>query len=216
MQYHIQPLSLDAFGEPLHAFSAFTASVCNLQPTSRGTVRLRSADLSDSPIIEPNYLSTTEDQRVAVHSIRLTRRLAATPALRRLHATEYRPGSATGDDEASLIKAAGDIATTIFHPVGTAKKGRREDPHEVVDHRLQVIGFESLRIVDASVMPTITSGNTNAPTMMIAEKGAESIRGPAALSLERPHANASDGDRASCPGELGPVARAVSEGYLYA
>jgi choline dehydrogenase len=175
LQFHIQPLSLDAFGSPLHPFPAFTASVCNLQPTSRGEVRLRGADPTQPPIIQPNYLSTDEDQQVATQSIRLTRRIVAAPALAPLHPLEYRPGLATGDDDVSLLKAAADIGTTIFHPVGTARMGRDEDPMAVVDHRLRVIGLERLRVVDASVMPTITSGNTNAPTMMIAEKGAEMI-----------------------------------------
>jgi len=176
LQFHIQPLSLDKFGDPLHRFPAFTESVCNLQPTSRGAVRLRSADPAAAPIIQPNYLSTPEDRMVAVQSIRLARRIAAAPALRRLHAQEYFPGSSVGDDDASLIKAAGDIGTTIFHPVGTARMGREDDPMAVVDHRLRVIGLERLRVIDASVMPTITSGNTNAPTIMIAEKGADMIR----------------------------------------
>jgi choline dehydrogenase len=176
LQYHVQPLSLDRFGEPLHTFPAFTASVANLRPTSRGTVRLRSRNPSDPPVIKPNYLSTEEDRRVATSSIRLTRRIAAQPALASYHPNEYLPGSKTGDDEASLIKAAGDIGTTIFHPVGTAKMGLDSDPMMVVDGRLRVAGIERLRVIDASVMPAITSGNTNAPTMMIAEKGAVMLR----------------------------------------
>jgi choline dehydrogenase len=176
LQYHVQPLSLDRFGEPLHTFPAFTASVANLRPTSRGTVRLRSCNPSDPPVIKPNYLSTEEDRRVATSSIRLTRRIAAQPALAPYHPNEYLPGSKTGDDEASLIKAAGDIGTTIFHPVGTAKMGLDSDPMMVVDGRLRVAGIERLRVIDASVMPAITSGNTNAPTMMIAEKGAVMLR----------------------------------------
>ena len=176
IQFHVQPLSLDKFGDPLHDFPAFTASVCNLQPTSRGFVRLRSADPADKPVIKPNYLSTDEDRRVAVDSIRVARRIVAEPALAKYHPVEYLPGRAVGDDDASLLKAAGDIGTTIFHPVGTAKMGRASDPMAVVDERLRVIGLERLRVVDASVMPTITSGNTNAPTMMIAEKGAAMIR----------------------------------------
>ncbi|MBV8320009.1 MAG: GMC family oxidoreductase N-terminal domain-containing protein, partial [Hyphomicrobiales bacterium] len=176
LQFHVQPLSLDKFGDPLHEFPALTASVCNLQPTSRGFVRLRSADAADKPVIKPNYLSTDEDRRVAVDSIRLARRIVAQPALARYQPVEYLPGGSVGDDEAALIKAAGDIGTTIFHPVGTAKMGRASDPMAVVDERLRVIGLERLRVVDASVMPTITSGNTNAPTMMIAEKGAAMIR----------------------------------------
>ncbi len=175
IQFHVQPLSLDKFGEPLHDFPAFTESVCNVQPTSRGTVRLRSADPADSPMIAPNYLSTDEDRRVAADSIRVARRIAAQPALARFRPVEYLPGPAFGDDDAALAKAAGDIGTTIFHPVGTAKMGRDTDPTAVVDERLRVIGLSGLRVVDASVMPTISSGNTNAPTMMIAEKGAAMI-----------------------------------------
>jgi choline dehydrogenase len=177
LQFHVQPLSLDKFGDPLHEFPALTASVCNLQPTSRGFVRLRSADAADKPVIKPNYLSTDEDRRVAADSIRLARRIVAQPALARYTPVEYLPGSSVGDDDTALIKAAGDIGTTIFHPVGTAKMGRASDPMAVVDERLRVIGLERLRVVDASVMPTITSGNTNAPTMMIAEKGAAMILG---------------------------------------
>jgi choline dehydrogenase-like flavoprotein len=176
IQFHVQPLSLDKFGDPLHAFSAFTASVCNVQPTSRGFVRLRSADPAEKPIIKPNYMSSDEDRRVAVDSVRVTRRIVRQPALARFKPEEYLPGPEVGDDDAALIKAAGDIGTTIFHPVGTAKMGRDTDPFAVVDERLRVIGMERLRVVDASVMPTITSGNTNAPTMMIAEKGAAMIR----------------------------------------
>jgi choline dehydrogenase-like flavoprotein len=176
IQFHVQPLSLDKFGDPLHDFPAFTASVCNLQPTSRGCVRLRSTDPADKPMIKPNYLSTDEDRRVAADSIRVARRIVAQPALARYKPAEYLPGSSVGNDDAALIKAAGDVGTTIFHPVGTAKMGRATDPMAVVDERLQVIGLERLRVVDASIMPTITSGNTNAPTMMIAEKGAAMIR----------------------------------------
>jgi choline dehydrogenase-like flavoprotein len=172
IQFHIQPLSLEKFGEPLHRFPAFTASVCNLQPTSRGFVGLRSREAAAPPVIKPGYLSTDEDRVVAAQSIRVARRIAAAPALARFTPTEYLPGPAVGDDTASLVRAAGDIGTTIFHPVGTAKMGRDTDPMAVVDHRLRVIGLDRLRVVDASVMPTITSGNTNAPTMMIAEKGA--------------------------------------------
>ncbi len=177
LQYHVQPLSLDKFGEPLHTFPAFTASVCNLQPTSRGAIRLRSREPGDAPRIAPNYLSTDQDRRIAASSIRLTRRIAAQPALKPYHPDEYLPGAAVrDDDEAALINAAGDIGTTIFHPVGTAKMGLPSDPMMVVDHRLRVAGVERLRVIDASVMPTITSGNTNAPTMMIAEKGAAMLR----------------------------------------
>jgi len=177
LQYHVQPLSLDRFGEPPHKFPAFTASVCNLQPTSRGTLRLRSREPTDPPLIKPNYLSTDEDRRIAASAIRLTRRIAAQPALARFHPEEYVPGAAVrDDDEASLVKAAGNIGTTIFHPVGTAKMGLPSDPLAVVDERLRVAGIERLRVIDASVMPTITSGNTNAPTIMIAEKGAALLR----------------------------------------
>ena len=176
IEFHIQPLSLDKFGDALHPFPAFTASVCNLQPTSRGQVRLGSADPGAAPVIKPHYLTTEEDRQVAADSIRLTRRIVAAPPLQHFHPVEYRPGAAArDDDEAALVKAAGDIGTTIFHPVGTAKMGRPDDKMAVVDERLRVIGAEALRIVDASVMPTITSGNTNAPTMMIAEKGAAMI-----------------------------------------
>ncbi len=177
LQYHVQPLSLDKFGDPLHKFPAFTASVCNLRPTSRGMVRLRSANPTDAPAIKPNYLSTDDDRHIAAHAIRLTRRIASQPALAPFHPIEYLPGTAApDDDEQALIKAAGDIGTTIFHPVGTAKMGLPSDPMMVVDERLRVTGLERLRIIDASVMPSITSGNTNAPTMMIAEKGAAMLR----------------------------------------
>jgi len=180
LQYHVQPLSLDKFGDPLHAFPAFTASVANVRPTSRGSVRLRSRDAADAPLIKPNYLSTDQDRRIAATAIRLTRRIAAQPALKPYHPSEYLPGGSVPDnDEAALISAAGDIGTTIFHPVGTAKMGLPSDPMMVVDGELRVAGLERLRVVDASVMPTITSGNTNAPTMMIAEKGAALIRAAA-------------------------------------
>jgi choline dehydrogenase len=176
IQFHVQPLSLDKFGDPLHEFPAFTASVCNVQPTSRGHVRLRSRDPADKPVIQPHYLSTDADRRVAADSIRVARKIVAQPALARFTPVEHLPGASVANDDAALIKAAGDIGTTIFHPVGTAKMGRDSDPAAVVDERLRVIGLERLRVVDASVMPTITSGNTNAPTMMIAEKGAAMIR----------------------------------------
>jgi choline dehydrogenase len=176
LQFHVQPLSLDKFGDPLHEFPAVTASVCNLQPTSRGYVRLRSTDPADKPVIKPHYLSTDEDRRVAVDAIRVARNIAAQSALARYRPVEYLPGASVGNDDAALLKAAGDIGTTIFHPVGTAKMGRPTDPTAVVDERLRIIGLDRLRVVDASVMPTITSGNTNAPTMMIAEKGAAMIR----------------------------------------
>jgi len=176
IQFHVQPLSLDKFGDPLHTFPAFTASVANVQPSSRGFVRLRSNDPAEPPAIKPNYLSTDDDRRVAADSIRVARNIVSQPALRKHRPVEYLPGPQVGNDDAALIKAAGDIGTTIFHPVGTAKMGRASDPMAVVDERLRVIGLERLRVIDASVMPTITSGNTNAPTMMIAEKGAAMIR----------------------------------------
>ncbi|MCH7796739.1 MAG: GMC family oxidoreductase N-terminal domain-containing protein, partial [Proteobacteria bacterium] len=173
LQYHVQPLSLDRFGEPLHPFPAFTASVANLRPESRGRVRIVSPDPFAAPSIKPNYLSTEADRKVAAAAIRLTRRIAAAPALARFEPREFKPGEAFQSDD-ELVKAAGDIGTTIFHPVGTAKMG--DDALAVVDARLRVRGIEALRVVDASVMPTITSGNTAAPTMMIAEKAAEMIR----------------------------------------
>jgi choline dehydrogenase len=173
LQYHIQPLSLDKFDEPLHLFPAFTASVCNLRPESRGTVRLRAADPAAHPAIRPNYLSALADRRVAAEAIRLTRRICAAPAMRRFMPEEFRPGERYQSDE-ELARAAGEIGTTIFHPVGTCKMGR--DMLAVVDERLRVSGLVGLRVVDASIMPAITSGNTNAPTLMIAEKGAAMIR----------------------------------------
>ncbi|CAN5304755.1 GMC family oxidoreductase N-terminal domain-containing protein [soil metagenome] len=173
IQFHVQPLSLDKFGEPLHRFSAITVSACNLRPTSRGTIRLRSADPSAKPMIAPNYLSTPEDRRVAADAIRVTRRLMKQPALQPYRPEENLPGPSVGDDDASLAKAAGDIGTTIFHPIGTAKMGLPSDPMAVVDERLRVMGLDGLRVVDASVMPSITSGNTNTPTIMIADKAAQ-------------------------------------------
>jgi choline dehydrogenase len=175
IQFHIQPLSLDKFGDPLHAFPAITASACNLRPTSRGTIRLRSADLAAPPMIAPNYLATLEDRQVAANAIRVTRKLMKQPALAKYRPEEFLPGPAVGDDDAALAKAAGDIGTTIFHPVGTAKMGLASDPLAVVDERLRLHGIDGLRVVDASVMPTITSGNTNTPTAMIAEKGSAMI-----------------------------------------
>ncbi|GAA4324556.1 GMC family oxidoreductase N-terminal domain-containing protein [Pigmentiphaga soli] len=171
LEYHVQPLSLDAFGEPLHRFDAFTASVCNLNPTSRGTVSIRSPDFRDAPAIAPNYLSTDEDRRIAADSLRLTRRIAAQQAMAQYQPEEWKPGPRYQTDE-ELARLAGDIATTIFHPVGTARMGAAQDPQAVVDSRLRVRGIDGLRVVDASVMPTITSGNTNSPTLMIAEKAA--------------------------------------------
>ncbi|MBC7586209.1 MAG: GMC family oxidoreductase N-terminal domain-containing protein [Tardiphaga sp.] len=175
IQFHVQPLSLDKFGDPLHRFPAITVSACNLQPTSRGTVRLRSNRPDEAPAIAPHYLSTDEDRQVAADAIRVTRRLMKQPVLANYHPEEYLPGPSVGDDAASLAKAAGDIGTTIFHPVGTAKMGVESDAFAVVDARLRLYGIKGLRVVDASVMPTITSGNTNTPTAMIAEKGARMI-----------------------------------------
>jgi choline dehydrogenase-like flavoprotein len=175
IQFHLQPLSLDRFGAPLHRFGAITVAPCNLRPTSRGEVRLRDADPRAKPIIAPRYLSTEEDRRVAADAIRLTRRLMAQPALARYAPEEFRPGPGVGDDMAALVRAAGDIGTTIFHPVGTAKMGLASDAGAVVDARLRVHGLSGLRVVDASVMPTITSGNTNTPTIMIAQKGADML-----------------------------------------
>jgi choline dehydrogenase len=172
LQYHVQPLTLEKFGEPLHPFPAFTASVCNLRPESRGWVRIKSPEPAAHPEIRPNYLSTEGDRRVAAQSIRLTRRIVAQPALAKYKPQEFKPGLEYETDD-QLARLAGDIATTIFHPAGTARMGA--DPLAVVDHRLSVRGLERLRVVDASVMPTITSGNTNAPTMMIAEKAAGMI-----------------------------------------
>ena len=171
LQYHVQPLSLDAFGQPLHAFNAFTASVCNLNPTSRGRVQVTSTDPTQAPSIAPNYLGTDTDRRVAADSLRITRSIVAQPALARYQPVEFKPGVQFQSD-AELATLAGDIGTTIFHPVGTAKMGPRADPMAVVDARLRVHGVQSLRVVDASVMPRITSGNTNAPTLMIAERAA--------------------------------------------
>jgi choline dehydrogenase-like flavoprotein len=175
IQFHVQPLSLDKFGDPLHRFPAITVSACNLQPTSRGTVRIRSAKPDEAPSIAPNYLATEEDREVAADAIRTTRRLMKQKALERYHPVEFLPGPSVGDDDASLAKAAGDIGTTIFHPVGTAKMGTANDATAVVDERLRFHGISGLRVADASVMPTITSGNTNTPTAMIAEKAAAMI-----------------------------------------
>jgi choline dehydrogenase len=175
LEYHVQPLSLEAFGQPLHAFPAFTASVCNVNPTSRGTVRIKSANFEDAPAISPNYLSTEEDRQVAVNSLRLTRRIVSQPALSRYQPEEYKPG-VEFESDADLTKLAGDIGTTIFHPVGTVRMGHLADPNVVVDSHLRVRGIAGLRVVDASVMPKITSGNTSAPTMMIAEKASDWIQ----------------------------------------
>jgi len=175
IEFHVQPLSLDKFGDPLHVFPAITLSACNLQPSSRGTVRPRSPDPLTPPMIAPNYLATPEDRSVAADAIRATRRIMAQPAMQRFNPVEVLPGPGVGDDTDSLASAAGNIGTTIFHPVGTAKMGLAEDGDAVVDGRLRVHGIEGLRVIDASIMPTITSGNTNTPTAMIAEKGAQMI-----------------------------------------
>ena len=175
IEYHVQPLSLDAFGEPLHSFPAFTASVCNLNPTSRGTVQVRSPRFEDAPAIAPQYLSTEEDRKVAADSLRVTRRIVAQGAMAKYQPEEWKPGVQYQSDE-DLARLAGDIATTIFHPVGTTKMGRDDDPMAVLDSRLRVHGIAGLRVVDAGAMPTITSGNTNSPTLMLAEKAAEWIR----------------------------------------
>ena len=186
LEYHVQPLSLEAFGEPLHGFNAFTASVCNLNPTSRGTVQIKSNKFEDAPAIAPNYLSTQADRKVAADSLRVTRNIVAQPALQKYQPQEWKPGTQyqTDDDLANL---AGDIATTIFHPVGTTKMGPADDPMAVVDSRLRVRGLggliAGLRVVDAGVMPLITSGNTNSPTLMIAEKAAQWIVEDAARGL---------------------------------
>ncbi|GAB2800515.1 GMC family oxidoreductase N-terminal domain-containing protein [Halomonas shantousis] len=171
VQYHVQPLSLEAFGQPLHTWPAITASVCNLNPTSRGHVRIKSADPGAAPAISPCYLSTDEDRKVAADSLRLTRRIAEQPAFAKYEPEEVKPGVQYQTDE-DLWRLAGDIGTTIFHPVGTARMGRQDDPTAVVDPQLRVRGVVGLRVVDASIMPTITSGNTNSPTLMIAEKAA--------------------------------------------
>ena len=171
IQFHVQPLSLEAFGQPLHKFPALTASVCNLNPSSRGTVKISTKNFEDSPAIQPNYLSTQEDQQVAADSLRVTREILKQQALKAFEPSEYKPGLKYQSD-ADLVKLAGEIATTIFHPVGTAKMGPKNDPLAVTDNRLNVYGIAGLRIADASVMPTIVSGNTNSPTLMIAEKAA--------------------------------------------
>ncbi len=175
LEYHVQPLSLGAFGEALHKFPAFTASVCNLNPSSRGTVRIVSPQANSAPAIAPNYLSTDDDRRIAAQSLRQVRQIVSQPALAKYQPVEWKPGIEFQSDE-DLAKLAGDIASTIFHPAGTARMGRADDPTAVVDPYLRVRGVQGLRVVDASVMPTITSGNTNSPTLMIAEKAARWIR----------------------------------------
>ncbi len=176
VQYHVQPLSLEKFGEDLHSFNAFTASVCNLRPTSRGSVHIQSTDPEAPPVISPNYLSTEEDRKVAIESLRLTRKIVGSPALKPFSPDEYKPGKQYQSND-ELIQAAGDFGTTIFHPVGTCKMGSADDPMAVLDSELRVRGIHHLRVVDASAMPTITSGNTAAPTMMIAQRAAELLTG---------------------------------------
>ena len=174
IQFHVQPLSLDAFGQPLHDFPAITASVCNLNPTSQGTVMARSPGAGDAPTIQPNYLSTKEDEVVAVESLKVVRKVMGQPAMQAYSPEEYKPGTEMNSDE-KLLNSAREIGSTIFHPVGTTKMGRADDSLAVVDSRLQVRGIRGLRVADAGIMPSITSGNTNSPTLMIAEKAAEWI-----------------------------------------
>jgi len=174
VEFHVQPLSLDRFGEPLHKFPAFTTSVCNLRPSSCGSIHAHSPDPFVPPAIDPNYLSTDEDRRVAVDSLRLARRIVDAPALARYRPQEFLPGAHLVSDD-DLVRGAGDCGTTIFHPVGTAKMGIASDPMAVTDARLRVRGMENLRVIDASIMPRIVSGNTNAPSMMIGEKGAAMV-----------------------------------------
>ena len=175
LEYHVQPLSLDKFGEPLHNFPAFTASVCHLRPASRGYVHIRDAAPASAPAIAPCYLSHEDDRQTAVRALRLTRRIVAQPALAPYFPQEYLPGIGA-DSDAALLQAAGDIGTTIFHPVGTCAMGQPDDPQAVTDTELRVRGIAKLRVIDASIMPTITSGNTNSPTLMIAERGAALLR----------------------------------------
>jgi choline dehydrogenase-like flavoprotein len=197
LEFHVQPLSLDKFGDPLHAYPAITLSVCNLQPTSRGSVRPKSSDPAAPPSIAPNYLSTAQDRNVAADGIRAARRIMAQAAMQRFSPEELLPGARVGDDTESLAAAAGDIGTTIFHPVGTAKMGVAGDLDAVVDARLRLHGMQRLRVIDASIMPTITSGNTNMPTAMIAERGAQMI-------IEDARAGLPD------PGERGPRSRSTA------
>ncbi len=173
LEYHVQPLSLDKFGDSLHGFPAFTASVCDLHPESRGHIRINSADSRVAPLIQPNYLSTEGDRRTAADALRLTRRIAAAPALQRFAPEEFKPGPGFQSDE-ELARAAGDIGTTIFHPAGTCKMG--SDTMAVVDARLRVHGIAGLRVVDASIMPTLLSGNTCSPVIMFAERAGDMIR----------------------------------------
>jgi choline dehydrogenase-like flavoprotein len=174
LEFHFQPLSLDKWGEGMHPFDAFTASVCNLRPSSRGSIHATSPDGRAAPEIRPNYLSTEEDRRVAVDALRLTRRIVSQPPLAPYRPEEFRPGAQARSDE-DLVKAAGDLGTTIFHPVGTVRMGRDSDSMAVLDERLRVRGIGGLRVIDASAMPRITSGNTNSPTIMLAEKGAAMV-----------------------------------------
>lgn len=185
LQYHVQPLSLEKFGEPLHGFPAFTASVCNLRPTSRGHVRIASADPLAAPKITPNYLSTAADCKVAADSLALTRRIVAAPALAAYRPEEFMPGIHFQTEE-ELALAAGNIGTTIFHPAGSCKMGQAHDPMAVLDQQMRVRGVSGLRVVDASVMPVITSGNPNSPIIMIAEKAAQSIRADRRQLLVKP------------------------------
>ena len=181
VEYHVQPLSLDRFGEALHSYDAFTASVCQLRPTSRGSIHVESPEADKPPRIAPNYLSTEYDRNAAIQALRLTRRIVAAPALGRYQPQEVAPGAQFQSDQ-ELVTAAGHVGTTIFHPVGTCRMGTQDDSLAVVDSELRVIGVDGLRVADASVMPTITSGNTNSPTLMIAERAADLILHPARVS----------------------------------
>jgi choline dehydrogenase len=174
LQYHIQPLSTEKLGDPLHPFEAFTASVCNLRPESRGHVHIKTEDSREPPKIQPDYLSDPADRKVAADAIKLTRKIVSSPAMEKFEPEEFKPGIEFASDD-DLAREAGNIGTTIFHPVGTCKMGPSSDNMAVVDERLKVRGVRGLRVVDASVMPTITSGNTNSPTLMIAEKASEMI-----------------------------------------
>jgi choline dehydrogenase len=176
IEFHVQPLSLDKFGDPLHTFPAFTVSVCNLRPSSRGHVRLKSPAPRDAPAIQLNYLSTEEDRRIAAQSIRLARQIVTTTETMRKYAPEEMLPGPEFQSDAELITAAGNVGTTIFHPVGTCRMGRADDEAAVVDPRLRVRGVGKLRVIDASIMPTITSGNTASPTIMIADKAAAMVR----------------------------------------
>mmetsp|Transcript_17780 Transcript_17780/g.21911 ORF Transcript_17780/g.21911 Transcript_17780/m.21911 type:complete len:208 (-) Transcript_17780:555-1178(-) len=175
LEYHVQPLSLDSFNEPMHNFPGLTASVCNLRPTSRGSVSLTSPDVLKKPDIDPNYLNTENDKAVAANSLKLTRKILQARSFQHYEPEEYFPGKEIQTDE-ELTRAAGNIATSIFHPVGTCKMGKESDTMAVVDPRLRLYKHTGIRIVDASIMPTITSGNTNSPTVMIAEKAADMIQ----------------------------------------